>query len=90
LAISRLRALEFERPFVRATNTGMTAVINHRGQVTDVLPRFERGRLDAVVEGRSGITPYAWWVARFGLWPLWVLGGWVLVGCWLIRRKEAP
>lgn len=90
LAISRLRALEFERPFVRATNTGMTAVINHRGQVTDVLPRFERGRLDAVVEGRSGITPYAWWVARFGLWPLWVLGGLVLVGCWLIRRKEAP
>ncbi len=90
LAISRLRALEFERPFVRATNTGMTAAIDHRGQVTALLPRFERGSLDAVVEGRSGTTPYVWWVARFGLWPLWVVGGLVLLACWLIRRREAP
>ncbi len=73
LAISRMRALEFERPMVRATNTGATVVIDHRGRVTDALPRLTRGVLVADVEGRSGITPFAWWVSRFGFWPMWGL-----------------
>ena len=88
LAISRLRALEFERPFVRATNTGMTAVVDHRGQVLAQLPRFERGALHAVVEGRAGTTPYAWWVARWWLWPLWAIGLAVVLICWQRRRPE--
>jgi apolipoprotein N-acyltransferase len=71
LAISRMRALEFQRPMVRSTNTGATVVIDHRGRVTYALPRLTRGVLRAEVEGRSGITPYAFWVSRFGLWPLW-------------------
>ena len=71
LAISRMRALEFERPMVRATNTGATVAIDHLGRVTHALPRLTRGVLMADVEGRGGITPFAWWVSRFGLWPLW-------------------
>ena len=78
LQSSRMRALEFERPFVRATNTGATVIIDHHARVTASLPRFTRGVLDGSVEGRSGITPFAWWVARFGLWPLWLLGSAVL------------
>ena len=73
LNISRMRAIEFERPMIRATNTGATVIIDHRGQVTHSLPRLSRGALTGEVEGRSGITPYAWWVSRFGLWPLWGL-----------------
>lgn len=73
LQISRLRALEFERPMLRATNTGATVVIDHMGAVTGALPRHTRGVLERVVQGRSGITPYAWWVARGGLWPIWLL-----------------
>ncbi|WP_218510903.1 apolipoprotein N-acyltransferase [Variovorax sp. dw_308] len=72
LAISRMRALEFQRPMVRATNTGTTAVIDHHGVVTQSLPRLTRGVLVATVEGRNGITPYAAWVSRFGLVPLWL------------------
>ncbi len=73
LSISRMRAIEFERPMIRATNTGATVIIDHRGQVTHSLPRLSRGVLTGEVEGRRGITPYAWWVSRFGLWPLWGL-----------------
>jgi apolipoprotein N-acyltransferase len=73
LNISRMRAIEFERPMVRATNTGATAIIDHTGRVTHSLPRQTRGVLVGSVEGRSGITPYAWWAARWGLWPWWAL-----------------
>ena len=74
LQISRMRSLEFSRPMIRATNTGATVIIDHRGEVTHSLPRYTRGVLVGDVQGRSGITPYAWWTARFGLWPLWAVG----------------
>ena len=67
--ISRFRALEFQRPMIRATNTGATAVIDHHGRVLAELPRHTQGVLQAQVEGRSGTTPFAWWAARAGLWP---------------------
>jgi apolipoprotein N-acyltransferase len=72
LHISRLRAIELGRPMLRATNTGATAVINHRGEVTHAMERLTRGRLEATVEGRSGLTPYAEWTSRWGLSPLWI------------------
>ena len=89
LAISRMRALEFQRPMVRATNTGATVVIDHRGRVTDELPRLTRGVLQAQVEGRGGLTPYAMWVSRFALWPLWGLALVVIVGTSLAGRRRA-
>jgi len=87
LNISRLRAIEFERPMLRATNTGATAVIDHRGQVTHSLPRLSRGSLQAEVQGRTGVTPYAWWVGRLGLWPWWALCGAVLLLAWVRARR---
>jgi apolipoprotein N-acyltransferase len=72
LQISRMRALEFERPMLRATNTGATVIIDHTGRVTESLPRSTRGVLVGEVQGRTGTTPFAWWVARFGLWPIWL------------------
>jgi apolipoprotein N-acyltransferase len=89
LNISRMRAIEFERPMIRATNTGATAIIDHRGQVTHSLARHTRGVLVGAVEGRSGITPYAWWVSRFGLWPWWALCLGVVGFAALAKRKSA-
>jgi apolipoprotein N-acyltransferase len=80
LNISRMRAIEFERPMIRATNTGATAIIDHTGRVTHSLQRHTRGVLTGVVEGRSGNTPYAWWAARFGLWPWFVLIVAIIIG----------
>jgi apolipoprotein N-acyltransferase len=73
LNIARMRALEFERPFVRATNTGATVVIDHRGQVTHSVPRLTQAVLVGQVNAREGLTPYAWWASRFGLLPLWLI-----------------
>jgi apolipoprotein N-acyltransferase len=70
LNISRLRAIEFERPMLRATNTGATAIVDHRGRVTAALPPLVRGTLQGTVEGRAGLTPYARWAAHAGHWPL--------------------
>ena len=79
LQISRMRSLEFQRPMLRATNTGATAVIDHEGRVTAELPPDVRGVLVAQAQGREGLTPYARWASRMGLWPLW---GLVLLGLW--------
>jgi apolipoprotein N-acyltransferase len=78
LHISRMRALEFERPMIRATNTGATVIIDHRGKVTHALQRHTRGVLTGMVEGRTGLTPFAWWVSRVALWPYWLVGFGVL------------
>ncbi len=89
LQISRMRALEFGRPMIRATNTGATAIIDHRGVVTHSLARHTRGVLTGPVQGRTGATPFAYWVSRLGLWPLWCLGlltvGWAV---WSGRRQR--
>jgi apolipoprotein N-acyltransferase len=90
LNISRLRALEFERPMIRATNTGATAIVDHRARVTARLPRLERGVLEGRVEGRSGNTPFAWWAARAGLWPLALAAFAVLALALGRRRARAP
>jgi apolipoprotein N-acyltransferase len=84
LNISRMRALEFERPMLRATNTGATAIIDHLGVVTAELPAYVRAALDGKVEGRSGLTPFARWASWGGLWPLWGLA--VAVCLWARRR----
>ena len=86
LQFSQMRALEFQRPVVRSTNTGATAVVDHQGRVTARLPPLVRGTLEAEVEGRSGSTPYARWLAACGLWPLWGLALLALVGL----KKAAP
>jgi apolipoprotein N-acyltransferase len=83
LQFSQMRALEFQRPVARSTNTGATAVVDHRGQVTARMAPLERGVLEAEVEGRKGSTPYARWLAAWGLWPLWILS---LLALTAVRR----
>jgi apolipoprotein N-acyltransferase len=87
LLISRMRTLELQRPMVRATNTGATVAIDHRGVVTHRLAPHVRGVLEARVQGREGTTPFAWWAGRWGLWPLVLLG---VATVALVRRGRRP
>jgi apolipoprotein N-acyltransferase len=89
LNISRMRALEFARPMLRATNTGATVVIDAQGRVTHALERHTRGTLVADVQGANGLTLHARWVSRFGLTPWWVLCFAIVVLALLARRRQA-
>ncbi len=66
LQIARMRALETGRPVLRATNTGITAVIGADGRVVNQLPVFTVGALEARVQGVTGLTPYI----RYGNQPV--------------------
>ena len=87
LQISRMRTLELQRPMLRATNTGATAVIDHRGNVRHSLPPHTQGVLDGEVQGRRGLTPFAWWASRFGLWPLFLLAAFGVAGVAALAQR---
>ena len=61
LQISQARALETGRYMLRATNTGMTAIIDQRGKVRKVAPEFAMAVVSGEVQGYAGATPYANW-----------------------------
>jgi apolipoprotein N-acyltransferase len=61
LQIARMRAAEAGRWLLRATNTGVTAVVDPRGRVAQALPQFEAAVLKHTVQGYTGATPYVRW-----------------------------
>lgn len=58
LQISQMRALESGRYMLRATNTGITAIIDERGKILDQLDVFITAGLHGQAQGFSGATPY--------------------------------
>ncbi len=87
LQISQMRSLETSRAMLRATNTGVTAVIDHRGRVQAMAPEFETTSIDAEVWGYTGATPYSrWGNYAFLVIALVMIATPVVV----LREKEAP
>jgi apolipoprotein N-acyltransferase len=68
LAIARMRALENERWLLRATNTGISAIIDEKGRVVGTVPAFHRGVFTAKVQPRAGATPFVY------------VGNWLAIG----------
>lgn len=92
LQISRMRALEAGRYMLRATNTGITAIINQRGEVLKRAPEFTAARLEGEAQGFAGATPYV----RFGNFPvlgllaLLLAANWVAGKLMVTREKQKP
>lgn len=59
LQMARLRAIETGKPLLRATNDGITAAVDSRGQVAAQLPQFAPGILRTTLTPRSGATPFS-------------------------------
>ena len=66
LQIARVRALESGRPILRATNDGLTALIDHKGVLIAIGPQFNPAVVSGTVFGRSGTTPYL----QYGDYPV--------------------
>ncbi len=81
LQISRSRALEGGRPILRVTTNGISAFIDHKGQLTKQSPQFQQAVITQTVQPRQGATPYV----HYGQWPLMVLLLLLLV-CWAYYR----
>jgi apolipoprotein N-acyltransferase len=61
LQIAQMRAMETGRTMLRATNTGMTAMITPKGIVAAHLAPFSIDALTVSAQGYQGLTPYARW-----------------------------
>ena len=84
LEIARVRAAETGRWLVRATNTGLSAVVSSSGEVRALLPQFEIAAGTFEVVPMRGETP---WV-RFGDAPiLLALAVWLVAGLARSRRS---
>jgi len=58
LQIARMRARETGRSMLRAANTGVSAFIDHHGEIGTRTRQFVTGSITAEVRGRSGSTPF--------------------------------
>ena len=59
MEMARMRALEFGRPLLRATNNGVTAITDHLGNINKQAPQFEQAVVKAKVTLVTGTTPYS-------------------------------
>jgi len=82
LEMARMRAREMERYVLRATNTGISAIIAPDGTLRARSRQFETETISAEIEPHHGATPYV----RWGNWPV-VSGALLLVVglLWRIR-----
>ncbi len=69
LQMAQMRALELGRPLIRATNTGITAFVDAKGQIIKQAPQFKTISLSATVAPTIGTTPYS----VLGSKPLYIL-----------------
>ena len=81
LQIAQIRARELGKPVIRATNDGLTAFIDARGQVEQILPRFVSAVLSHTVIPATTVTPYS----KAGEAPLIIF---LIVILTLTRRNE--
>lgn len=59
LALATFRSIEHRRPLVRATNTGISAIVDPAGRITQIIGQWTKGSLVGEVPLMQGRTIYA-------------------------------
>jgi apolipoprotein N-acyltransferase len=81
--LAQWRAIETRRSLLRVTNTGVTVLINAKGEMEDPLPIFTPAVLTAKVDLLEGETVYV----RFGDWFAWS-ATFIVIGIVLFRWRK--
>lgn len=84
LQMAQMRALETQRPVVRATNNGISAIIDAQGRITAQAPQFAQTSLTGNLQPRRGDTPFM----VTGSLPLMILCAVALAAGYGYRRKH--
>jgi apolipoprotein N-acyltransferase len=84
LEIARVRARETGRALLRATNTGISAIIDHKGRIVARSPQFEQAVVRGSVLPMQGTTPFV----QFGNWPVVTLAVLILLAAGLGRERK--
>ncbi|SMF94185.1 apolipoprotein N-acyltransferase [Methylomagnum ishizawai] len=82
--MARMRALETGRWMLRATNSGVTALITDRGRIAATAPLFQEAEVTGSFVPMRGRTPYVLW----GDGPV-VVGLGLVLGITALRRRWA-
>ena len=82
--MERMRALETGRFMLRATNTGVSALINEKGIVLKTTPQFRPEVVAGRVKLFHGETPYA----AVGNYPVVSLAFVLLLAISLLQRRR--
>ncbi|PKF72085.1 apolipoprotein N-acyltransferase [Pseudomonas fluvialis] len=82
LQMAQMRALEAGRWMIRATNNGISVLIDPQGRIQSRIPPFEAAILYGEVQAMQGHTPYL----RFGSLPLAILAALILLATLLANR----
>ena len=82
LQMNQMRSRELGREMARATNDGITVLLDARGRIKARIPRFVREVLAGEIQPYQGLTPYA----RFGNALLFVLLALYALGLWAGKR----
>jgi len=61
--------MEYQKPIVRATNTGVTAYIDAKGTIQNQLPIFTTGVLELSAQTNASKTIFA----KYGYIPLYII-----------------
>jgi apolipoprotein N-acyltransferase len=86
LQIARMRAMETGRYLLRATNTGVSAIVNPNGHIIATAPQFETAVITGKILPMGGMTPYA----RLGDVPI-IIGILLtlMINFWLNKKNKS-
>lgn len=84
LQMARMRARETERAMLRATNTGVSAIIDADGRILAGAPQFQTDVVRASVIPRNGATPFVRWGNLPVIWATLVLAA---LAAWRAKRR---
>lgn len=82
LQMAQMRALEAGRWMIRATNNGISVLIDPQGRIQSRIPQFQAAILYGEVQAMQGHTPYL----RFGSLPLAIVAALIVLATLLANR----